>query len=99
MERPGFSRLSSADAYEMLNITRGGEPTLAAVLNFSIYPQAFFPQLCITAVVVPGSEIGCVDENAARFLDNKRIEGTIKEMLAGSPQSHTCNHDRSPHRR
>ena len=43
MERPGFSRLSSADAYEMLNITRGGEPTLAAVLNFPIYPQALFP--------------------------------------------------------
>ena len=84
MERPGFSRLSSADAYEMLNITRGGEPTLAAVLNFSIYPQAFFPQLCITAVVVPGSEIGCVDENAARFLDNKRISDvTIDDLDIG----------------
>lgn len=91
MERPGFSRLSSADTYEMLNITRGGEPTLAAVLNFSIYPQAFFPQLCITAVVVPGSEIGCVDENSARFLDNKRIEGTIKEMLAGALEFCTRN--------
>ena len=91
MERPGFSRLSSADAYEMLNITRNGEPTLATVLNFSIYPQAFFPQLCITTVVVPGSEIGCVDENSARFLDNKRIEGTIKEMLAGALEFCTRN--------
>ena len=57
-------------------------PTLAAVLNFGIYPQGYLPQLGITAIVVPGKEIGETDqEDAARFLDNKRIEGTIAEMV------------------
>lgn len=66
---------------EMLNITRNGVPTLAAVLNFCLYPQGFFPQLGITAIVVPGTEIGDVDQDFARFIDNKRISGTITEMV------------------
>ena len=65
----------------MLNITRNGLPTLAAVLNFAIYPQGYLPQLGITAIVVPGTEIGSLAEDSARFLDNKRIEGTIAEMV------------------
>lgn len=81
-ERPGFGRLDEAQQMEMLNITRNGVPTLAAVLNFGIYPQGYLPQLGITAIVVPGKEIGETDqEDAARFLDNKRIEGTIAEMV------------------
>ena len=66
---------------EMLNITRNGVPTLAAVLNFCLYPQGFFPQLGITAIVVPGTEIGDVDQDSARFIDNKRISGTITELV------------------
>ena len=65
----------------MLNITRDGVPTLAAVMNFGIYPQGFFPQLSITAIVVPGTEIGDLDKDSARFIDNKRIDGTIPEMV------------------
>ena len=81
LERPGFGRLSEEQQLEMLNITRGGVPTLAAVLNFGLYPQGYLPQLFISAVVVPGTEIGDVaEDDAARFLDNKRIEGTIAEM-------------------
>lgn len=80
-ERPGFSRLSHDQACEMLNLTRGDRPTLAAVMNFGIYPQGYFPQLCITAIVVPGTEIGDTDDQDARFLDNRRIEGTIPGMI------------------
>ena len=80
-ERPGFSQLSTEQAYEMLAITRDGVPTLAAVLNFGLYPQGYFQQLAITAVVVPGTEIGDLSRDAARFLDNKRIEGTLSVML------------------
>ena len=36
-ERPGFSKLSMEQAYEMLAITRDGIPTLAAVLNALIH--------------------------------------------------------------
>ena len=79
-DRPGFSRLTQEQTLEMLNITRDGVPTLAAVMNFGLYPQGFFPQLGITAVVVPGTEIGDTDADSARFIDNKRINGTISEM-------------------
>lgn len=81
IDRPGFGKLSEPEQYELLNITRNGTPTLAAVLNFAIYPQGYLPQLSITAIVVPGTEIGSLAEDSARFLDNKRIEGTIAEMV------------------
>ena len=81
IDRPGFGKLSEPEQYELLNITRNSIPTLAAVLNFAIYPQGYLPQLGITAIVVPGTEIGSLAEDSARFLDNKRIEGTIAEMV------------------
>lgn len=80
-DRPGFARLSRQQTLEMLNITRDEKVTLAAVLNFCVYPQGYFPQLAITAVVVPGTEIGDTDADSARFIDNKRIEGTIDSMV------------------
>lgn len=83
-EKPGFSKLSEEQVYELLSITRKGIPTLAAILNFGLYPQGYFPQLTVTAIVVPGKEIGDVGQNSERFLDNKRIEGTLSEMLAES---------------
>ena len=79
-DRPQFAQLTQEQAYEMLNITRGETPTLAAVMNFGAYPQGFFPQLGIIATVVPGTQIGVLDDSSARFLDNKRIEGTIAAM-------------------
>lgn len=81
LERPGFARLSEEQAREMLFLTSGGAPTLAAVMNFGLYPQGYLPQLAITAIVVPGTEIGDVAEDAARFIDNRRLEGTLSEML------------------
>jgi ATP-dependent DNA helicase RecG len=80
-QRPGFSRLTREQTYEMLNITRNGIPTVASIMNFCIYPQGYFPQLCITAVVVPGTQIGECAQDNARFLDNRRIEGTISSMV------------------
>lgn len=82
--KPGFSRVSDDQALEMLNVTHDGIPTLAAIMNFGIYPQGYFPQLCITAISVPGTEIGDVDTQEVRFLDNRRIEGTIPEMIEES---------------
>lgn len=84
--KPGFSKVSDAQACEMLNITHGGVPTLAAIMNFGVYPQGFFPQLCITAISVPGTEIGDIDSREARFLDNRCIEGTISEMAEEAMQ-------------
>ena len=80
-DRPGFAQLTREQTLEMLNIIRDGEVTLAAVMNFCLYPQGYFPQLGITAIVVPGTQIGDTDTDSARFTDNKRIEGTIDTMV------------------
>ncbi len=80
-EKPKFSKLNEEQIYEMLNIKRNEKFTLASVMNFSLYPQGVFPQLGITAIVVPGYNIGELGDSGERFIDNKRIEGTISEML------------------
>ena len=82
--RPNLSQLDDAAVLELKGLARGGEPTLAAVMLFSLYPQAFFPQLAIVATSVPGMEAGAVDDEGNRFLDNRRIEGTLGEQLAGA---------------
>ena len=40
-----------------------------------------FPQLCVTAVVVPGDRIGSMNDDGVRFLENKQITGAIPEMV------------------
>lgn len=81
IDRPKFAQLPEAMMYEMLNILRNGKPILAALLNFGIYPQGYFPQLGITAIIVPGTAIGDTTEQDVRFLDNKRIEGSLTAMV------------------
>lgn len=66
---------------ELMGVVIEGTPTVAGVMTFSIYPQTYFPQLCITAVVVPGTEVGALGEDGERFIDNERITGSIPEML------------------
>ncbi|MDO4721497.1 MAG: ATP-binding protein [Peptostreptococcaceae bacterium] len=67
--------------YELMSIKRNDEITLTATMLFSPYPQAYFPQLGITAVVVLGTQVGNEGVEGERFSDNQRIEGTIPEML------------------
>ena len=83
-DRPNLAKLDGGQICELMNMTRGGVPTLAAVLLFSPYPQAYFPQLCVTAVSVPGTELGQTGTEGERFLDNQRIEGTLTQMLEGA---------------
>ena len=79
--KPHLAAIDEETIYELMSIKRNDEITLMAVLLFSPYPQAYFPQLCITAVVVPGTELGVEGTAGERFLDNQRIEGSIPEML------------------
>ena len=79
--KKNFRALSTEQIYELMGITRNGTVTLSAVLLFCPYPQVYFPQLCITAVSVPGTEIGDEGPSGERFYDNVRIEGPIPEML------------------
>ena len=80
-ERKNLSSLQDSEIMELMGITQDGIPTIAGVLVFTPYPQAWFPQLCITAITLPGTDKGNVDEDGARFIDNKRITGSIPDML------------------
>ena len=84
--KPRLAALPDNEIYELMSIKKGDAVTLSSVLNFSPYPQAYFPQLCIIAIVVPGKEIGETGDLGERFLDNQRIEGNISEMLESAIQ-------------
>lgn len=84
--KPNLANLPDTEIYELMSITRNQEVTLSATLLFGPYPQAYFPQLCIIATVLPGNEMGQVGDLGERFLDNQRIEGSISEMLQGALQ-------------
>ena len=84
--KPHLSSMKDEMIYELVSIKRNNEITLSATLLFSPYPQAYFPQLCIKAIVVPGTELGETGVAGERFLDNQRIEGNIPDMLSGALQ-------------
>ncbi|MDR2546293.1 MAG: putative DNA binding domain-containing protein [Lachnospiraceae bacterium] len=81
-ERRNLSERVSDDVImELMGITADGIPTLAGVMSFSLYPQAYFPQLSITAVSIPGMEMGETGDDNERFIDNQRLTGVISEMV------------------
>lgn len=82
--RQNVYNLTDDELLNLMGILKDGKPTLTGVMCFSKYPQAVFPRLCITAVVVPGTYVGQVTSEGERFLDNQRIEGTIAQMLEGA---------------
>ena len=84
--KPNLAALTDGELCELMSITRDGVATLSAVLLFGLYPQAYLPQLCITAIAVPGTEIGDLGSAGERFIDNKRIEGSIPQMLEDAMQ-------------
>ena len=81
---PKFAQLPPAMMLDMLNVTHEGKPTLAALMNFGLYPQGYFPQLSITAISVMGLAIGEGEDGEVRFQDNERIEGNLDAMMRGA---------------
>lgn len=78
------SQLATLDDRKILRLqgmTDHDNPTVVGTLLLCEYPQAFFPQLGITAMVVDGIEFGIANQDGVRFIDNKRIDGTIPQML------------------
>ena len=73
--------VSEEEILELMGITNIENSTMAGLMTFSKYPQGYFPQLCITAVSLPGTEQGTVGDDGERFIDNKRITGAIPDML------------------
>lgn len=77
---PNATNLGSEELLNLMGLIKNGKPTLATVLCFSKYPQAIFPQLCITAVLIPGTKMGDQSVDGQRFLANRKIQGTIPQM-------------------
>jgi len=73
--------VSDSEILELMGVTSENIPTLAGIMTFSRYPQTYFPQLCITAVCLPGTQMGETGDDGERFIDNKRITGAIPDML------------------
>ena len=88
IEKPNFAKNSFEKCLKICGITDNSDnqiyPTLAGTIIFGDYPQSFYPQLFVACVVVPGNELGDTGEFGERFIDNKRVEGTIEEMLDGT---------------
>lgn len=79
-----YDNVSESEILEFMGIAKDNALTLAGLMTFSMYPQAYFPQLCITAVSLPGTEQGEIGDDGERFIDNKRITGAISDMLEES---------------
>ena len=52
---------------------------------FGQYPQSFYPQLFIACAVIPGTVLGDIGTLGERFIDSKRIEGTIENNVSAIP--------------
>lgn len=80
-EKVNLMNLEDVRIMETQGLCLDGKPTLAGIMLMGEYPQEFFPQLSVTAMVIQGKEIGELGEDGERFVDNKRFEGTISQML------------------
>ncbi len=84
LDKPKFSKFSNEEillnAGILVRIEDKLFPTVAGIMVFGVYPQKYFPQWFIAAIVVPGFEIAKLGKVGERFIDNKRIEGNIFEM-------------------
>lgn len=87
-DKPNFAKSNNEKILKLSGISDHADgvtyPTLAGTMIFSEYPQAFYPQLFIACAVIPGRELGDIGEMGQRFDDNKRVEGTIEQMLEGA---------------
>lgn len=75
------NNVSDHEIMELMGVMRDDLPTLAGTMVFSRYPQTYFPQLSITATVLPGIEMGMTGKDGERFIDNKRMTGPVTDML------------------
>jgi ATP-dependent DNA helicase RecG len=62
-------------------IDKNNLPTICGILNFGTLPQMFSPNLDIVAVRCATNNYGEENLDGIRFIDNKRIDGTISSML------------------
>ena len=84
-DRPNLSAIvPDAEIPAKMGLEKDGHPSIVGLMVFSVCPQIALPQLCITAVVVPGESIGVAGQDGVRFAENRQITGAIPEMLDGA---------------
>lgn len=83
-KKPNLAKQSDEKLFRLQGFSVNNKPTLAGIMLFSDYPQMYYPQLCITAVAVPGTEMSMVGNVGERFIDNERYDGTLVHMLDGA---------------
>jgi len=83
--RAGFLKSGKEEIFLRLRIAAHDNgvirPTLVGLLMFGKYPQELFPQLMITFVQYFGTTEDEKTPQGARFVDNRRFEGPITEMV------------------
>ena len=84
IDKPNFSKFNKTEilinAGVLAKVENRVFPTVAGIMVFGIYPQKYFPQWFVAAIVVPGFNVGDLGKSGERFIDNKRIEGNIETM-------------------
>lgn len=83
-QKQNLVNLNDKRLLETQGICQKNIPTIAGLVLFGEYPQEFFPQLSFIAMSVQGQVIGELGDDGERFIDNKRIEGTISQILEGA---------------
>ncbi len=56
--KPNLAKQSNEKILKLQGITEQGIPTVAGIMMLGEFPQAFFPQLSVTAMVVDGTRFG-----------------------------------------
>ena len=83
-EKPILAKHNRQSILNLQGMVENDKPTVAGLMLVGDYPQRFFPQMSVTAMVVNGDEIGLAGHNSERFIDSKRFDGTIVQMLEES---------------
>ena len=80
--RPNLVNMDK-DTLIMLNglSDRSGVPTVCGIMLFGKFPQYLSPNLDIVAVVCASKEYAEESEAGERFIVNRRLDGTIPQML------------------
>lgn len=67
-KKPNVASLPVERQMYLLGFLADKHPTVAGLLMFGVYPQGFLPNLCITAVIVPGTEMSSTGDVGERFI-------------------------------
>lgn len=94
-EKPNLAKFEDKAILSRLGVIKEVDneykPTIAGLLCFGICPDLILSQLVITATVIPGFEVGETGDLGERFVDNKKITGTIPEMIKAAVEFVTRN--------